>query len=132
MATEARLEKSSSSDLELSDISVSESMFRAPLRTRATSTAKTKKVLRVLPLHHGPNNQSNIQEEVIPVVKKTRKAAASGQENEISWEVNMRTDVLLSGREKILSLLNNGSVKELKSLQKIGDKKSKLIVGWRE
>nr|DBA19050.1 TPA: hypothetical protein GDO54_014927 [Pyxicephalus adspersus] len=49
LAAEARLEKSNS-DLELSDCSVSESMFRAPLRTRTTSTAKAKKVLRVMPL----------------------------------------------------------------------------------
>lgn len=44
----------------------------------------------------------------------------------------MRSDILQSGREKILNLLNTGSIKELKSLQKIGDKKAKLIVGWRE
>ncbi|XP_018414607.1 PREDICTED: kinesin-like protein KIF22 [Nanorana parkeri] len=132
LAAEARLEKSNSSDLDFSDSSVSESMFRVPLRSRATSTAKAKKVLRVLPLQ-GLTNQSNIQEEVIPVVKKSRrKKASSGQENEPSWEVTMRSDVVQSGREKILHLLNNGSIKELKSLQKIGDKKAKLIVGWRE
>ncbi|XP_077303515.1 kinesin-like protein KIF22 isoform X1 [Lithobates pipiens] len=153
IAAEARLEKSTSSDLELSDCSVSESMFRAPLRTRATSTAKVKKVLRVLPLQgehssanpgeltagmqeeleqSGVNNQSNIQEEAVPVVKKTKRKTSPGQENEPSWEVNMRSDILQSGREKILNLLNTGSIKELKSLQKIGDKKAKLIVGWRE
>lgn len=58
IAAEARLEKSTSSDLELSDCSVSESMFRAPLRTRATSTAKVKKVLRVLPLQ-GEHSRAN-------------------------------------------------------------------------
>lgn len=56
----------------------------------------------------------------------------AGRENEPSWEVNLRTDLLQSGRATILNLLNNGSLKELKSLQKIGDKKAKLIVGWRE
>ncbi|KAM9305984.1 kinesin-like protein KIF22 [Gastrophryne carolinensis] len=153
LAAEARLEKSSTSDLEMSDSSVSESMFRDIIRNRPTSTAKAKKVLRVLPLkgEHSRanpgelsaeireqpeqdatvNNQTSIQEETIPVVKKTRKTCA-GQENEPTWEVNMRSDVLQNGREKILNLLNSGSVKELKSLQKIGDKKAKLIVGWRE
>ncbi|XP_072273046.1 kinesin-like protein KIF22 [Pyxicephalus adspersus] len=57
LAAEARLEKSNS-DLELSDCSVSESMFRAPLRTRTTSTAKAKKVLRVMPLQ-GEHSRAN-------------------------------------------------------------------------
>ncbi|XP_069840642.1 kinesin-like protein KIF22 isoform X2 [Dendropsophus ebraccatus] len=128
LAAEARLEKSNASDFEISDSSVSESTFRAPLRTRATSTAKAKKVLRVLPLQ-GINQ--NAKEGITVVEKKTRKPQA-GQENTPSWEVNIRTDLLQSGREKILNLLNSGSVKELKSLQKIGDKKAKLVVGWRE
>ncbi|KAE8577768.1 hypothetical protein XENTR_v10023044 [Xenopus tropicalis] len=55
---EARLEKSTNSDCNLSDSSVSECTFRAPLRGRNTSTAKAKKVLRVLPMqgeHPGAN-----------------------------------------------------------------------------
>ncbi|XP_075035042.1 kinesin-like protein KIF22 isoform X3 [Mixophyes fleayi] len=71
MAAEARLEKSNSSECDLSDSSVSESTFRAPLRTRATSTAKAKKVLRVLPLQ-GLNRQQNAQEGIMVVEKKTR------------------------------------------------------------
>ncbi|XP_073403445.1 kinesin-like protein KIF22 isoform X2 [Dendrobates tinctorius] len=129
LAAEARLEKSNSSDIELSDSIVSESTFRVPLRTRATSTAKAKKVLCVKPLQ-GLNK--NTIEVGIPVVEKKTQKAHDGHENKPSWEMNMRTDVLQNGREKILNLLNTGSVKELKSLQKIGDKKAKLIVGWRE
>lgn len=129
LAAEARLEKSNNSDFELSDLSVNESAFRAPLRTRATSTAKPKKVLRVLPLQ-GLNQ--NAKEAGITVVEKKKRKPHAGRENEPSWEVNLRTDLLQSGRATILNLLNNGSLKELKSLQKIGDKKAKLIVGWRE
>lgn len=129
LAAEARLEKSNNSDFELSDLSVNESAFRAPLRTRATSTAKPKKVLRVLPLQ-GLNQ--NAREAGITVVEKKTRKPHAGRENEPSWEVNLRTDLLQSGRATILNLLNNGSLKELKSLQKIGDKKAKLIVGWRE
>lgn len=129
LAAEARLEKSNNSDFELSDLSVNESAFRAPLRTRATSTAKPKKVLRVLPLQ-GLNQ--NAKEAGITVVEKKTRKPHAGRENEPSWEVNLRTDLLQSGRATILNLLNNGSLKELKSLQKIGDKKAKLIVGWRE
>ncbi|KAM3917702.1 kinesin-like protein KIF22 [Leptodactylus fuscus] len=129
LAAEARMEKSNNSDFEFSDSSVNESAFRAPLKTRATSTAKAKKVLRVLPLQ-GVNQ--NAKEEGIAVVEKKKRKAHAGRENEPSWEMNVRTDLLKNGREKILNLLNNGSIKELKSLQKIGDKKAKLIVGWRE
>ncbi|KAE8577770.1 hypothetical protein XENTR_v10023044 [Xenopus tropicalis] len=130
---EARLEKSTNSDCNLSDSSVSECTFRAPLRGRNTSTAKAKKVLRVLPMQGNSQLQSTI-EEGIPVFEKKKKKPVScdGRENQPTWEVNVRTDLLESGRERILKLLNTGSVKELKSLQKIGDKKAKLIIGWRE
>ncbi|XP_066433011.1 kinesin-like protein KIF22 isoform X1 [Eleutherodactylus coqui] len=147
LAAESRVEKSGGSPFELSDSSVNESAFRAPLRNRttSTSTAKAKKVLRVLPLQGenlgdftaegertGLGLNQNAKEEGIPVVEKKTRKAHAGRENEPSWEINVRGDLLQKGREKILNLLNNGSVKELKSLQKIGDKKAKLIVGWRE
>ncbi|XP_075704493.1 kinesin-like protein KIF22 [Rhinoderma darwinii] len=130
LAAEARFEKSSGSDFELSDSSVNESSFRAPLRTRAMSTAKAKKVLRVLPLQG--LNQNETKEEGITVVERKTREPRAGRENESSWVVNLRTDLLQSGQQKILNLLNSGSIKELKSLQKIGDKKAKLILGWRE
>ncbi|XP_073504877.1 kinesin-like protein KIF22 isoform X2 [Phyllobates terribilis] len=129
LAAEARLEKSNSSDIELSDSIVSESTFRVPLRTRATSTAKANKVLRVQPLQGLNQNDTEVG---IPVVEKKQQKVHDGRENKPSWEMNMRTDLLQNGREKILNLLNSGNVKELKTLQKIGDKKAKLIVGWRE
>lgn len=48
------------------------------------------------------------------------------------WESQLDTSVLEQSREKILQVLNTGSLKELKGLQQIGDKKAKLILGWRE
>lgn len=120
-------------DKNLSDSSVNESTFRAPLRgrNRITSTAKAKKVLRVLPLQDNNSQTKAILEEDVTVFEKVR-SKCPGQENKSGWEVNIRTDLVQNGREKILNLLNTGSVKELKSLQKIGDKKAKLIMGWRE
>ncbi|KAM9098649.1 kinesin-like protein KIF22 isoform X2 [Sarcophilus harrisii] len=41
-------------------------------------------------------------------------------------------DLLAESRKKILGLLNTGSAKELRRLQRIGEKKAQLIVGWRE
>ncbi|KAG8431437.1 hypothetical protein GDO86_018722 [Hymenochirus boettgeri] len=134
MEAEARLDRSNSSDCNLSDSSVNESTFRAPLRGRNTSTAKAKKVLRVLPMQVNSRVQETMEEGITVIEKKQRKkqVTSGGQENEPTWEVNMRTDLMESGRERILKLLNGGSMKELKSLQKIGEKKAKLIIGWRE
>ncbi|KAM8962314.1 kinesin-like protein KIF22 isoform 1-T1 [Pelodytes ibericus] len=148
LAAEARLEKSNASDSALSDCSVTETTFLAPLkgRNRVTSTAKARKVVRVLPLqgeHPGDmaaerqpsgtawGRESRSCSWGVPVIEKVWSKCA-GRENESSWAVNIRTDLLQNSREKILNLLNSGSVKELKSLQKIGDKKAKLIMGWRE
>lgn len=57
-----------------------------------------------------------------------------GKENlvETGWEFKLDTSVLEQSRQKILHVLNTGSLKELKGLQQIGDKKAKLILGWRE
>lgn len=48
------------------------------------------------------------------------------------WESQLDTSVLEQSRQKILQVLNTGSLKDLKGLQQIGDKKAKLILGWRE
>lgn len=57
-----------------------------------------------------------------------------GKENmsEASWESQLDNSVLEQTRQKILNILNTGSLKDLKGLQQIGDKKAKLILGWRE
>lgn len=57
-----------------------------------------------------------------------------GKENimKTEWESQLDTSVLEQSRQKILQVLNTGSLKDLKGLQQIGDKKAKLILGWRE
>ncbi|KAF4106894.1 kinesin-like protein KIF22 [Onychostoma macrolepis] len=50
----------------------------------------------------------------------------------VNWETHLDSALLEQSRKKILQTLNSGSLKELKSLQLIGDKKAKLIMGWRE
>ncbi|KAJ8414162.1 hypothetical protein AAFF_G00050320 [Aldrovandia affinis] len=47
------------------------------------------------------------------------------------WEFRLDTSVLEKSRTKILQVLNSGTLKDLKTLQLIGDKKAKLILGWR-
>lgn len=51
---------------------------------------------------------------------------------DVNWETRLDSELLERSRKKILQTLNSGSLKELKSLQLIGDKKAKLIMGWRE
>lgn len=48
------------------------------------------------------------------------------------WEVQISPELLSHGRKKLLDLLNEGSAQELRSLQRIGQKKAQLIVGWRK
>lgn len=49
-----------------------------------------------------------------------------------SWELQISSELMALGRKKILDLLNEGSVRDLRGLQRIGQKKAQLIVGWRE
>ncbi|XP_066522284.1 kinesin-like protein KIF22 isoform X2 [Hoplias malabaricus] len=51
---------------------------------------------------------------------------------EVNWESQLDSSLLEQSKNQILHTLNFGSLKELKSLQLIGDKKAKLILGWRE
>lgn len=57
-----------------------------------------------------------------------------GKENSMTngWESQLNRTLLEQSRQKILQILNTGSLKDLKGLQQIGDKKSKLIQGWRQ
>ncbi|KAM6898800.1 kinesin-like protein KIF22 isoform 1-T2 [Lycodopsis pacificus] len=73
------------------------------------------------------------------VKKKEKKISdqvelPDGKENvvETGWESQLDAAVLERSRQKILQVLNTGAHKELKGLQQIGDKKAKLILGWRE
>ncbi|XP_036428031.1 kinesin-like protein KIF22 [Colossoma macropomum] len=73
--------------------------------------------------------------------KKHIQKISEGKENssmdpssgeEVNWESRLDSSLLEQSKTKILQTLNSGSLKELKSLQLIGDKKAKLILGWRE
>ncbi|XP_041092603.1 kinesin-like protein KIF22 [Polyodon spathula] len=105
-----------------------------PSLLRKTSTAKPKKqqaivsplqVLPVLPLTHAIVSCKAEQ-------MKMKSHVPEGKENWENWETRLDSSVLQKSRDRILSLLNTGTLKELKGLQRIGDKKAKLIIGWRE
>uniref|UniRef100_A0A8C3HFV4 Kinesin-like protein n=1 Tax=Chrysemys picta bellii TaxID=8478 RepID=A0A8C3HFV4_CHRPI len=61
------------------------------------------------------------------------QAAGPGAENQApGWELKLRPDLLARSRENLVALLNQGSAKELRALHRIGDKKARLILAWRQ
>lgn len=131
----------------LAEPSNSEPLFKnhlPPLHRKPSTAAKPKKQQAVVP----PLQVSQLQTlQQIPLVqkkavcvKKTGKKLSNqmevpdGKENEKAggWESHIDTVVLEQSRQNILQVLNTGSLKDLKGLQQIGDKKAKLILGWRE
>lgn len=116
----------------------------APLQRRqATATKVNKQQAVVQPLQvsqlHPLQQLAVIKKQSVCVKKKERKLSdqvepPDGKENVIEncWESQLDTSMLENSTQKILHVLNNGSLKELKGLQQIGDKKAKLILGWRE
>ncbi|XP_058476535.1 kinesin-like protein KIF22 [Solea solea] len=114
----------------------------APLQRKQSNASKPKKQQAVVqPLQVSqlqPLQQLAVVKKQSVCVKKKKLSGhvelPDGKENimESSWESQLDTSVLEQSRKKILQLLNSSSLKELKSLQQIGDKKAKLILGWRE
>lgn len=115
----------------------------APLQRKPlveTKGNKQKAVVQPLQVSQlQPLQQLAVVKKQSVCVKKEPKLSdqfepVDGKENimDRGWESHLDTTVLEQSRKKILNILNSGSLKELKSLQQIGDKKAKLILGWRE
>lgn len=87
--------------------------------------------LQVQPLQH----IGNVKKQSVCVKRKGKSTSdeePEDKENQTSWEGQIDASILEQSRGKILLILNTGSLKDLKGLQQIGDKKAKLILGWRE
>uniref|UniRef100_A0A3Q1BR53 Kinesin-like protein n=1 Tax=Amphiprion ocellaris TaxID=80972 RepID=A0A3Q1BR53_AMPOC len=116
----------------------------APLQKKQSNATKPSKQQAVVqPLQVSqlqPLQQLVVAKKQSVCVKKKEKKLSdlvespNGKENtkENAWESQLDTSVLEQSRQKILQVLNTGCLKELKGLQQIGDKKAKLILGWRE
>ncbi|KAG9267339.1 kinesin-like protein KIF22 [Astyanax mexicanus] len=127
-------------------------LFRSDLnllnRKQSTAAKPRKQQAVVIPLqvsHVQPLQQCAVvwkpSKEKLSKDKKTLREVIKGKENsgpepscdgELNWESRLDSSLLEQSKKKILDTLNSGSLKELKSLQLIGDKKAKLILGWRE
>ncbi|XP_037610514.1 kinesin-like protein KIF22 [Sebastes umbrosus] len=117
----------------------------APLQRKpSTATKANRQQAVVQPLQVSqlqPLQQlAVVKKQSVCVKKKEGKLSdqvefPDGKENIMvnsCWESQIDKSVLEHSRQKILHVLNTGSLKELKGLQQIGDKKGKLILGWRE
>ncbi|XP_062859523.1 kinesin-like protein KIF22 isoform X2 [Trichomycterus rosablanca] len=126
------------------DARASKSLFRTDLPPlhRKQSVAKSKKQAVVTPLQVSQvqpmvckpsqtleKKRKRIQSEISEGKENSGLDVSGGEEN---WESRLDSSLLEQSKMKILQTLNSGSIKELKSLQLIGDKKAKLILGWRE
>ncbi|XP_068438830.1 kinesin-like protein KIF22 [Clinocottus analis] len=115
----------------------------APLQRKHSTATKVKQQAVVQPLQVSqlqPLQQLTVVKKQSVCVKKKEKKIfdlvepPDGKENftETGWEFQLDASVLEHSRQKILHVLNTGTLKELKGLQQIGDKKAKLILGCRE
>ncbi|XP_037669516.1 kinesin-like protein KIF22 [Choloepus didactylus] len=111
-----------------------------PLARRTVTVAKPLKKAVVMPLQLIQEQAASPNAEIHILKKRGRKrklesldASEQSEENaEDCWELQISPELLARGRQKILDLLNEGSARDLCSLQRIGKKKAQLIVGWRE
>ncbi|XP_069044491.1 kinesin-like protein KIF22 [Lepisosteus oculatus] len=111
---------------------------RRPLQKKQCAAAPRQVLQAVVPPVHvvPPLQKCAIICRPEPAHKKKRdKQAVSPDMKEnacsLDWEAQLDSELLEKSRQKILRVLNTGSLKDLKSLQQIGDKKAKLILGWR-
>ncbi|XP_056157646.1 kinesin-like protein KIF22 [Lampris incognitus] len=117
-----------------------EELFRTDvpsLQRKPSTAAKPKKQQAVVQ----PLQVSQLRPlQQLPVCTKKKKELSDqheepeGKENGkvLSWDSHLDGSLVEQSRQKILQILNTGSLKELKGLQQIGVKKAKLILGWRE
>ncbi|XP_006896676.1 PREDICTED: kinesin-like protein KIF22 [Elephantulus edwardii] len=117
---------------------ISPKMLR-PLSCRTTTETEPLKKAVVIPLQLLQKQAASPHTEVHILKKRGRKrklehqdASKPEEKLEEVWEPEISPELLALGRQKILELLNKGSARDLRSLQRIGQKKAQLIVGWRE
>ncbi|KAG9350005.1 hypothetical protein JZ751_026358 [Albula glossodonta] len=109
-----------------------------PLHRKQSTAAKPRKQQAVVqPLQ---SCAVVCKPSLCPSKKNKNTEVPEGKENigvdlsvsDTDWESHLDTSILEKSRDKILQVLNSGTLKDLKTLQLIGDKKAKLILGWRE
>ncbi|XP_068919421.1 kinesin-like protein KIF22 isoform X2 [Petaurus breviceps papuanus] len=94
----------------------------------------TKPLNRVVPLQLIQEQTTSESKTHVPKKesqKRKQEEPAEGLRATLAL-LQVPPHLLAESRRRILDLLNTGSAKELRRLQRIGEKKAQLIVGWRE
>uniref|UniRef100_A0A452GQK4 Kinesin-like protein n=1 Tax=Gopherus agassizii TaxID=38772 RepID=A0A452GQK4_9SAUR len=92
--------------------------------------ARARKQAVVLPLQQGKGAQGpNPDRTPFPELEWNQEWA---ENRAPAWELLLRPDLLARSRENLLALLNQGSAKELRALHRIGEKRARLILAWRQ
>uniref|UniRef100_UPI00398E560A kinesin-like protein KIF22 isoform X2 n=1 Tax=Pristiophorus japonicus TaxID=55135 RepID=UPI00398E560A len=99
---------------------------------RKTSVAKHRKQAIVTPLQRLDNSELLKTGDVIVVKRREKQQKRDSSDAENEFELTMDLELAQKQKDHILHILNTGSLKELKTLQRVGDKTAKLIMGWRE
>ncbi|XP_032161655.1 kinesin-like protein KIF22 [Mustela erminea] len=110
-----------------------------PLARRTDTIARPLENAVVMPLQLIQEQAASPNAKIHFLKKKGWKrmlesldASEPEEKAEDCWELQISPELLAHGRQKILDLLNEGSARDLRSLQFIGQKKAQLIVGRRE
>ncbi|KAM8779659.1 kinesin-like protein KIF22 [Rhynchonycteris naso] len=110
-----------------------------PFARRTVTVAKPLKKAVVIPLQLIQEQAASPNTNIHILKNKSRKrklesldATEPKERAEDCWELQVSPELLAHGRQKILDMLNEGSARDLRSLQHIGQKKAQLILGWRE
>lgn len=110
----------------------SRTMLR-PLSHHTVIVAKSLKKAVVMPLQLIQEQAASPNTEIHILKNKDRKRKLESPDaSEPEVRAEDCWELLAHGLQKILDLLNEGSARDLRSLQRIGPKKAQLIVCWRE
>ncbi|XP_062919132.1 kinesin-like protein KIF22 isoform X2 [Mobula hypostoma] len=93
-----------------------------------SSVAKKRNQAIVTPLQRIDNTECLQTGDVLVLKHKDNAKEEQGGGAELLLDVQLAEQQ----KEQILALLNEGSLRQLKTLQRVGDKTAQLILGWRE
>ncbi|XP_078599630.1 kinesin-like protein KIF22 [Branchiostoma floridae x Branchiostoma japonicum] len=100
-------------------------------RKKAAESKKPKAV--VSPVRAGPLKPLNLDQES-PDVQFVRiikpKDTVQTKKEEIKWQLESNPELQEKHAAGVLEVLNSGKLKKLTSLQCVGDKRARLILGW--
>ncbi|XP_060679272.1 kinesin-like protein KIF22 isoform X2 [Hemiscyllium ocellatum] len=97
------------------------------------SVAKPRQQAIVTPLQRLDNGQLLKTGDTLVLKRKEKldnKECSSDLENE--FELTVDHELTQRRKDYILNILNTGDLKQLKTLQRVGDKTARLIMSWRE